>query len=314
MKLSSILAIALAGALMSSCSLYNSITGKADTDKQGATSTSTVKPVTVKPDKKKGKKKKGDKDVAERTELKAGQFPTTDQLLGAQWNITGVGDNVIYAEDNTPYIVFDDKGRFYAGDGCNIVNGDYVLRSNGKMAFSSVLSTMKYCPDVAFAPLVAEAISDGKTYNVDCRRIGQETYLYLKDDKGRTVVTLRRHNMEFLNGNWLIKTVEGVALNDEEATLFIDIPELKVHGNTGCNYFNGDLYIEPSRSNAIDFSNMGLTRMACPKGDQERRIMVALEQTTTAIAGKNADTVLLLDGAGKELMTLKRIPMDTDNQ
>ncbi len=123
------------------------------------------------------------------------------------------------------------------------------------------------------------------------------------------MMTLRRHNMEFLNGNWRVTAIDGRAIDDEEANIFIDIAELKVHGNTGCNYFNGDLYIDPQRSNAIDFSDMGVTRMACPKGDQERQMLVALEETKTAIAGDREDTVLLLDKAGKAVLTLKRIPM-----
>lgn len=38
-------------------------------------------------------------------------------------------------------------------------------------------------------------------------------------------------------------------------------------------------------------------------------MLVALEEATTAIAGKNDNTVLLLDRNGKQVMTLKRIPL-----
>ena len=120
-------------------------------------------------------------------------------------------------------------------------------------------------------------------------------------------MTLRRHNMEFLNGNWMVTAIEGKKNNDEELTIFFDIAEQKIHGNTGCNFFNGDIYIDPSRSNAIDLSNIGLTRMACPKADRERRMIVALEETATAIEGKHKNTALLLDKKGKELLTLRRM-------
>lgn len=303
MKLSAISLSLATAVILSSCSLFNSVTGKSESPKKD------VKVETVTTDK--HKKHKNESTSAAPNEV-LGTMPTSDQLLGAQWNITGVGNTVINDEENTPYIAFDNGGRFYASDGCNILNGDYVLRSDGKLTFNSVLSTMKMCPDIAFADMVASNISDGKIYSVDCKRIGQETYLYLKNDKGTTVLTLRRHNMEFLNGNWLITGADGKKIDDEEATVFIDIPALKIHGNTGCNFFNGDIYIDPARSNAVDFSKMALTRMACPKSDQERCIMVGLEQTVTAIAGKNADTVLLLDGNGKQVMTLKRIAVRSD--
>ncbi len=180
------------------------------------------------------------------------------------------------------------------------------------MAFANVLSTMKYCPDLDYAPAIAAILADGSVYDIDCRKIGQDTYLYFKNDAGKTAVTYRRHNMEFLNGLWTITYADGKKINDPEVNIFIDIAELKLHGNTGCNYFNGDVYIDPGRSNAVDFSNMGLTRMACEKSDREQRIMVALEQAVTAIAGKKENTVLLLDSKGKEVMTLKRVIDNND--
>lgn len=302
MRLSAIIPTLSCALILSSCSLFNKITGKTEPEN----TTGNIKVETVKTDKKAKKGKKDNNSEAKPNET-LGTMPTTDQLLGAQWSITGVGSTVINAEDDTPYIIFDDKGRFYASDGCNIINGDYLLRSNGKLSFSNVLSTMKMCPDITFSDAVASALNGSTPYTVDCKKIGQETYLYLRNEKGSTALTLRRHNMEFLNGNWRITSADGKKIDDEEATVFLDIPELKIHGNTGCNFFNGDIYIDPARSNAIDFSNMGLTRMACPKSEQERAIMVGLEQTATAIAGKHADTALLLDNNGKQVMTLKKI-------
>ncbi len=119
--------------------------------------------------------------------------------------------------------------------------------------------------------------------------------------------------MEFLNGNWQVTSIDGRAIDDEECNVFFDIAELKIHGNTGCNFFNGDLYIDPSKSNALDINNIGETRMACNKGDQELRMIVALESTASAIAGDADNTVLLLDADGKELMTLRRIPLSQEN-
>lgn len=296
-----------AALLVSSCSVIKkSVSGKSDRK---------VEPVEViKPEKKKDKKNRHkNKHNTGETLTAAGRMPNEDELYGGEWLISGVKGKTVQAEDDAPYIVFDRKGRFYAGDGCNVLNGDYVLRSDGKIMFNAVLSTMKMCPDNKYGELIAGVLSDGMSYSVDCRTIGQDTYLYLKNGKGVAEVTLRRHNMEFLNGNWRITSAEGKSIDDEEANLFIDIAQLKVHGNTGCNYFNGELYIDPSRSNAIDFSDMGITRMACPKEDQERRILVGLEQAVTAVAGKHEDTVILLDAKGRQTLTLKKIPL-TENE
>lgn len=289
--------------LASSCSLLGSLTGK---QAQAATGTE-VTAGTVKPEKTTGKNKKNKNAAETGTQTPKNVKPTQDELCGGQWTVASVGDVTIDAEDDVPYVAFDRTGRFYASDGCNIINGDYALRSDGTLALSNTLSTMKYCPEVEYSAAIASILNGSTRISVDCRRIGQDTYLYLKNERGNTAMTLRRHNMEFLNGNWRVTSIDGKKIDDEEANIFIDIAELKVHGNTGCNFFNGELYIDPQRSNAIDFSNMGVTRMACPKESQERAMLVALEEAASAVAGKNDDTVLIFNKTGRELLTLKRI-------
>lgn len=289
------LIIAIAAALsFGGCSSTKSMFGKSS---KTPTTTLPAKPV----------KGKGNQNQDKPTPTEFGTKPSQDQLCGGKWNVASVGSITINAEDDTPYVQFDPQGRFYASDGCNIINGGYAVHSDGTMAFSNVLSTMKYCPDVEYSALIAAQFNEKEKPSLDCKRIGQDTYLYFRNSAGNVTMTLRRHNMEFLNGNWMVTAIEGKKNNDEELTIFFDIAEQKIHGNTGCNFFNGDIYIDPSRSNAIDLSNIGLTRMACPKADRERRMIVALEETATAIEGKHKNTALLLDKKGKELLTLRRM-------
>lgn len=236
----------------------------------------------------------------------AGERPDSATLTGGRWLIAGVDGVRVVAEDDAPYIYFEPgSGRFYGSDGCNIINGDYLMRSDGSMIFSHVISTMKYCSN-DYSALIASYFGRETPMYVDTQRIGQDTYLYLRDGADKVVMTLRRHNMEFLNGEWTVTSIGGMPLDDPECNVFFDIAEGKIHGNTGCNFFNGDIYIDPNRSNALDLSNMGTTRMACPKGDQEQRMLVALESTATAVENPQTGGVMLLDARGNELLTLKR--------
>lgn len=230
----------------------------------------------------------------------------TDALAG-EWQITAVGENKIVPGDEAPYVNFDaSTGNFYGFNGCNVINGSFQIKGK-TISFGNVISTMKYCADAQFDSQINSVLSDGQMFTPEIKRIGQETYLYLNSAKGSTAMTLRKHNMEFLNGNWQVTSIDGKPVNDDEANVFFDIRELKIHGNTGCNFFNGVIYIDPNRSNAIDFSNMGMTRMACPKSEQEQAMMLSLEETASAISGNNGNTALLLDQKGREVMTLKRI-------
>lgn len=235
-----------------------------------------------------------------------GDVPSVTELCSGQWVITDVQGIELHGEDDAPYVAFDRTGRFYAFDGCNYLNGFYVLRADGILTLNQVISTLRMCQE-NYSYQIDGVLSDGAKLYLDSKRIGQETYLYFKNATGRTQLTLRRHNMEFLNGNWQVTAIDGSAVARDDMTVFFDIPELKLHGNTGCNFVNGTIYIDPNRSNALDISNMAVTRMGCPYVKQETAMLVALENTTTAIAGHNFDSVILLDKNGNELMTLKRL-------
>lgn len=246
---------------------------------------------------------------SKRTQNENSSAKITIESLNGEWLITALGSTTIPASDEMPYIIFDTEGKFYSSNGCNILNGAYSLEKGNVLKFSSVLSTMKYCPEATYDTKINSILNDEKGVSVNIKRIGQESYLNFLNSAGSIIMTARRHNMEFLNGQWQIVAINGNEIDNEEVNIFFDIPQLKVHGNTGCNYFNGQIYINPSKSNAIDISNMAVTRMACPNQEVEDAMLLALEQVSTAI--KNNDNhVILLDAGGKEQLVLKKINIE----
>lgn len=231
--------------------------------------------------------------------------PIDDKQLAGEWVIVAVGDTHIADLDEMPYITFND-GAFYGFNGCNVLNGSYST-AGGKLSFSHVASTMRYCPDVPFEHEINVVIADeSRAYGVKIESSANETHLYLLSDSGRTLLQACRHNLDFLNGEWRVAAIGNDEIDDEECNIFFDINEGKVHGNTGCNYFNGDIFVSPDRNNAIELSHMGVTRMACPKTAQETAMLVALEQASHARKAGNHQA-LLLDSNGHKLITLKRI-------
>ncbi len=77
---------------------------------------------------------KGKNDRDKNSDLKAergGVKPSKEQLCGGEWTVASVGEIKIETEENVPYVNFAPDGRFYASDGCNVINGDYVLRTDG---------------------------------------------------------------------------------------------------------------------------------------------------------------------------------------
>lgn len=285
MKLTNIMIAALAATTISSCSLFG--------PKSKTTSVTGAQASAVNTNNNKNMTDNNDKNLAD--------------VINGEWIIVSAAGKAIEGIDDMPYITFEkSSGRFYASNGCNVLNGSYKLGANNLVTFDNVLSTMKMCEDLPYETPISQALSGSAVLSV--KQLGHESYLTFSDPKGNELMSARKHNMDFLNGNWQITSVGGKAVTGDEATVFIDINELKVHGNTGCNFFNGAIYINPDKSNAIDFSNLGSTRMMCPNMEQESAILLALEETTTAIQGSEGK-VMLLNSAGKELMTLKSIPL-----
>lgn len=190
--------------------------------------------------KKKGKKGKGDKGKTAKTEP-AGTLVLESEIAKAvagEWAITAAGTMKISRDEDMPYICFvPDENRFYGSDGCNVLNGIYTVEGK-TMTFRNVLATMRYCPGNDFEQKINAVVCDDNVVTLTMTRHKDRMVLDLRDSAGHKVLTLTRHNMDFINGYWFVKTVYGKSVKDEEANIFIDVNEQKIHGNTGCNYFN----------------------------------------------------------------------------
>lgn len=244
-------------------------------------------------------------DTVATVEPKVTELTGTARVVGGSWTIVQVGSHTIDRDEDMPYIVFvPGDGSFYANNGCNTLNGSYTM-SGDKIAFHNVLSTMRLCPDVNFDHEINTVIADETLTDLKVTESGSETILDFVTPGGKILLRLRRANLEFLNGQWEIISVAGLQSLKEPATVFFDLTDLKFHGNTGCNFINGEIYLDHRTPNAVDLSQIITTLRACPYPAQQTAILVALEQTTSAISD-GADKVELLDHDGKILLELKR--------
>lgn len=170
---------------------------------------------------------------------------------------------------------------------------------------------MKMCADAQFEYLINLAVSDVRSYTA--RQEGPVTFLDLKGAEGNTVLVLRRHNMDFLNGAWKVETLNGKALTGEDdATMTINIPDLKIHGTTGCNIFNGSLFIDPDKINSMQFMDIATTRMMCPPDSRETEFLLGLESVETA-KSLDGNTIAMYDTEGNEIFKMHKIELREDS-
>lgn len=237
-----------------------------------------------------------------------------NKLLYGEWTAMNVGGEAVRG-DERPYIVFDtiasDPGlaKFYASNGCNIINGIVSITAKGQMTKASdYLSTMKYCPEAVYEVGVSMVLDNIGSYKIE--KIGNEYMLYLNSKDKKQTMVLRRSDLSWLNGAWRVSRLGDVVL-DEDAGLkmVIDIPEGKLHGNTGCNIMNGTVKCNPDIQHSISFGNISTTRMACPDMAREQEFVNALSRVASANASDGTDHADLRDARGTLLMELTRIQL-----
>jgi len=225
--------------------------------------------------------------------------------LAGEWTIFSVGGHKVTGE-NRPYVNFSlEDNRMYGSNGCNIINGRFIVKGNN-MSFDKVISTMMACADAPYEHAINLALENTRTYSISKR--GHELYLELKNGSKQTVMVLRKHNMDFLNGTWHIEEIDGKKYNLPDMQMVLDVQELRLHGNTGCNLVNGSLVIDPDKSNSIQFNNLASTRMMCDPESMkaETACLVALESVEYAKKGRH-DTVQLFDKDNKLVMVIKKV-------
>ncbi len=236
------------------------------------------------------------------------------KVLYGEWMVYKVGNQMVTGSDR-PYIIFDGSDtqeatnmvKTYANDGCNIVNGVYEITPGGKMVRSSeFISTMRLCPDAPYEVGMTLAMNDVKKFSLD--KIGNDYLLSMKSESDSTLMVLRKYDLNFINGAWSVTAVNGTKIPEtSDINLVIDTPELKIHGNLGCNTMNGTIVINPDRQNSMKFTNMVTTRMTCPQIQLEQEIIEALSKVTTVTPQDDMAGAQFKDEAGNVVLTLKRL-------
>ncbi len=238
--------------------------------------------------------------------------PNESQVDG-EWTLFAVKGKQIKG-DNRPVIILNTADhRLYGNNGCNVINGDFAVGKGSSLTISNTLSSMALCHDAPYESVINEGLGKVRNYNVSRR--GHEYYLEMTDANNRSLFTWRKHNMEFINGSWTVKEVDGNKWPDNnDAKMVIDIQEQSIHGNTGCNLLNGKLLIDPDKSYSIQFEDIATTRKMCEPEVMKREVafLVALEKVEYARKGKN-NTIIMTDKENKPILVLKRLELNQNN-
>lgn len=237
-------------------------------------------------------------------------YPVTTQTpadisLDGHWFIRTVGSMKLSGFDEEwPFLEFvPTEGRFYGNNGCNILNGSYHVGPKQTLKLSEVSATMRLCPADSLEYPIAHALDAVNSYSVTASKDGS-TILSLHDAKNMTVMTLRKSDIDFLNGAWQVEAIKGNKVDNPDCRLIFDVTEGTVSGDTGCNILNGQMVREPSVSGSLGFTHLRTTRRMCPDISTEQALLIALEEVTTAKHSSGGKSVNLLNSSGEVIIHL----------
>lgn len=258
------------------------------------------------------KKKKYEKKVvnieqtitAEQTPQPVTITDAPKQLYG-EWDIESIRKKPIATRERA-YLYLDFAAhKVYGNNGCNSLNGTF-RQQGSEISFKDMVTTSNTCHSGTSERVVMKTLSEVQQFQLSI--VGQVEVLTLTNAKGQQLMTLRRQNLDFLNGVWLVREAGGQDVATHNVRIVVDAVMRTIHGNTGCNIINGIITIDPSKDLAIQFEDLHSSGNACDDIAVETAVLVALEQTE-GCRRLDGGEMALTDGKGNTTLVLSPVKL-----
>lgn len=225
------------------------------------------------------------------------------QLYG-EWDIVSLRKrSVMTLERAYLYLDFAGGNKVYGNNGCNTINGTFELSGNN-LKFGEFISSQESCNNVTNEKSIMHALADVRRYTLQSQYNAQ--YLNLMNSKGAVVMVLKRHNLDAMNGAWLVKELNSENVSEKNMRVVIDAVMQTIHGDTGCNIINGIITLDPTKDMAIQFEDLHSSEYMCEDIEDETALLLALE-CTESCKRINQNEMALLDNKGTIIVVLQRI-------
>lgn len=134
-----------------------------------------------------------------------------------------------------------------------------------------------------------------KTEEDDTTNLSNVSYVFVKEVDKKTDPRIE------LNENWVLTTLKGGVLNKMVVlpTLQLDLKEMKISGNGGCNHYFGR--IEKLTLDEVELGAIGVTQMLCDNQNIEDEYFEALSKVEGFSIKENK--LSLIDEEGSAILT-----------
>ena len=226
------------------------------------------------------------------------------QQLYGEWDIVILRKKQVYTMERAYlYLDFAGGNKVYGCNGCNTINGVFQLNGDN-IRFTDFISTSESCRNVTSEKTIMHTLAEVRSFTLQSQYNAQ--YLNLMNAKGTVLMVLKRHNLDAMNGAWLVKEIDSENVSQLNMRMVVDAEMQTIHGDTGCNIINGVIAFDPSKDMAIQFEDLISTEHQCENIDYETALLLALERTESC-KRINQNEMALLDNKGTIVIMLQRI-------
>ncbi|MBE6310651.1 MAG: META domain-containing protein [Bacteroidales bacterium] len=231
---------------------------------------------------------------------------TLAREFDGEWNMLTLKGKDISSRERAFLLFNFSDSTFYGNNGCNFINGKFHISKTNNIQFTDIISTMMECHNETSERNIMKALNEVSSFDFSVK--DGIKHLTLHNAKGQNLFQLKSQNINFINGAWTVSSINNENITANNVHIVIDVQEMRIHGNSGCNLFNGTLFIDPYKDWGVEFQELISTRKMCRDIYIETALLVALEETQFCKEIDNEE-IALLDGNGKQLATLKRLKL-----
>lgn len=230
---------------------------------------------------------------------------TMNQTASGDWTLATMSNSPINRMVVLPTMNIDAENMIISGSGgCNRYSGAITKLNAATLNISDkVRATMMACNNENIETDFLQKLSLANTYEV------KNDLLTVFDKNGTNILTfIKKKNSsanQLLHNIWMTTSIKRAPLNRMATIprLEINLTEMKIFGNDGCNDYNGT--ITTANAKDLEFGRVASTRKMCADMDITDRYNMALATVASyQVEGLN---LYLFDKNGKEVLSFLKV-------
>lgn len=220
-------------------------------------------------------------------------------LLDGTWTPSKINGNPINRKAPLPKLSINLSEKRVSGtDGCNNYSTEVINVDAPNIKLGNIIGTQKMCMDMSVATAYNKALRNIATYKIKAENLhfynaeGNEVLSFIKNSKSEAHQNL--HDI------WNVTHINGAVVDkmDSRPSLEINLTEMKIRGNNGCNGYFGE--ITDASAKSLSFGNIAATKRMCPKMETPNNFDAALSKVHSYEI--NELKLVLRDKEGKEVL------------